>query len=243
MGYVKGRNIRENAELHKNFPVILKLDFENFFPSITVNDWNRFLYAHPIEKIERTDHRLYRQILFWGQRTKIPRCLSIGAPTSPILSNIMLYELDKRLSETAIEYGVKYTRYADDITVSGNSIEIVSNFERYIERVLRATKTPTLKLNNSKRGLYLRGQKRMVTGLIITPDKSISIGRERKRLISVILHKIKIGESDADRLNFVKGMLGFCISTEPSFVSRMRAKYGDDVIDQVLRHQPVRRMT
>jgi RNA-directed DNA polymerase len=233
-GYIKKRNILYNAECHQHARVILKLDFENFFPSITVRDWDFLLsQRRPIE-IERGDLQLYRQILFWGQESSIPRCLSIGAPTSPMLSNIILFRLDTRLSGAAASTKVSYTRYADDITVSGESIEDVRKFEGWLIRTLHSMKSPTLTLNHQKRGMYLKGQKRMVAGLKITPMGSVSIGRERKRLTSVMLHKVLLGETGVDHLNYVKGMLGFCLANEPEFVLRLRIKYGNDVVDRVL---------
>jgi RNA-directed DNA polymerase len=233
-GYVKNRNILYNAQRHQHARVILKLDFRDFFPSITVGDWNFLLsQPRPIE-IERADARLYRQILFWGQQSKTPRCLSIGAPTSPMLSNIIMFQLDSRFSRIATAAKVTYTRYADDITVSGESIEDVLKFESGLIAILNATKSPTLTLNHEKRGIYLKGQKRMVTGLKITPDGKISIGRERKRLISAMLHKVVLGQGGIDHLNYLKGMMGFCLANEPEFVSRLRSKYGSDAVDRVL---------
>ena len=78
----------------------------------------------------------------------------------------------------------------------------------------------------------------MVTGLKITPVGVISIGRDRKRLISVMLHKVILGEDDVKHLNYLKGMLGFSLANEPEFVSRLRVKYGNDVVNRVLRFTP-----
>jgi RNA-directed DNA polymerase len=235
-GYIKRRNILYNAQCHQNTRVILNLDFEIFFPSITVDDWTILLSRHRPEAIERRDLRLYRQLLFWGQQSPIPKCLSIGAPTSPMLSNIILFRLDTILFRAATNTKVRYTRYADDITVSGDSIEDVRNFEDQVVRILPLIKSPALTLNEKKRGLYLKGQKRMVTGLIITPVGAVSIGRDRK--ISVMLHKVTLGEADVKHLNYLRGMLGFCLANEPEFVSRLRVKYGNDVVDRVLRFSP-----
>jgi hypothetical protein len=239
-GYIRGQNILHNARAHQHNRVILKLDFEDFFPSIKVTDWDRYLRIIKPTSIERADLELYRRILFWGQKSSVPRCLSIGAPTSPALSNILLFDFDTKLAIAASRFNVIYTRYADDITVSANNLSNIFNFEGAAVRIVAATKSPSLTFNGAKRGLYFRGQKRMVTGLIITPINEVSIGRERKRLISVMLHKVTLGQTDIDHINYLKGMLGFCIANEPAFVSRMRAKYGSDTVDRVLKHPIVR---
>jgi retron-type reverse transcriptase len=237
-GYIRGRNILYNADYHRHSRVILKLDFENFFPSITVADWDLLLSRYRPAVIERGDSRSYRQLLFWGQQSRIPRCLSIGAPTSPMLSNIFMYRLDTALARYASRIKVRYTRYADDITVSGDTIEGVQNFENYVIQTLAATRSPRLTLNSQKRGIYLTGQRRMVTGLVITPLGAVSIGRERKRLVSVMMHKVALGEDSVDHLNYLKGMLGFCLATEPDFVSRLRRKYGNHTVNHVLQFTP-----
>jgi RNA-directed DNA polymerase len=78
----------------------------------------------------------------------------------------------------------------------------------------------------------------MITGLILTPHGEISIGRERKRLISVMLHKIIVATLNSRQMSYLKGMLEFCLATEPEFISRMRRKYGNDAVDRVLAFTP-----
>jgi RNA-directed DNA polymerase len=174
--------------------------------------------------------------MFWGQIKKSfkPICLSIGAPTSPMLSNLLLYDLDVELSSLATKLHVAYTRYADDITVSGATLADVVEFERLARKTVKQLRSPRLKFNETKRGLYLKGQRRLVTGLVVTPTESISIGRERKRLISSLLHRSLLGQLDAARRSYLKGMLGFCLANEPTFVERMRLKYGSDAVNAAL---------
>jgi hypothetical protein len=158
-----------------------------------------------------------------------------------MLSNIVMYEIDDKLSIKAKEQGVKYSRYADDITVSGKDIETVLEFEKFVRTIIRSTTSPKLTFNDEKRGLFTKGQCRMVTGLVLTPTHQISIGRERKRKISALLHRATLDQLDTEQKGVLKGLLGFCISTEVSFVERMRAKYGDGVVDSILKfHVPSR---
>lgn len=234
MGYVKNRNIKKNAEAHRHNSVILKLDFERFFPSLTVRDWKKYIKEKCLNTPLYLELETYSKILFWGGITKQPVCLSIGAPTSPMLSNILMYDLDVKFSEIALATNSIYTRYADDITVSGSREEDVRKFERQARKIIRTTRSPRLVFNEEKRGIYMRGQRRMVTGLIITPGGSISIGRERKRLISSMLNHVVRNTATPEEKAQLKGLLGFCISTEPNFVNRMRLKYGSDVVDGAL---------
>lgn len=243
MAYAKKRNIRQNAERHAKSNSILKLDFQQFFPSIKVLDWERFAKRTPNAEIQPGDIRLYSQIMFWGQqkRSTIPRCLSIGAPTSPSLSNILLFDLDVALSSEAERIGVIYTRYADDITVSGPTVDLILAFEKITRRTVKALRHPKLIFNEEKRGVFKKGQRRLVTGLVITPAGGISVGRERKRLISSMLHRSSKELLDQIERSRLKGLLGFCVANEPNFLGRMREKYGNRVVDSALRfHAPKR---
>lgn len=230
LGYVVGKNIRDNAQLHKNNRIILKLDFADFFPSLKVGDWEAIARRMGIRSL---DLLLYSKILFWGNGTPEPNCLSIGAPTSPLLSNIIMYDIDRAFVAAAQRLGVVYTRYADDITVSGSSREILEEFEQFARRYIFDALSPRLTFNESKCAMFGPGIKRMVTGLVITPNANISIGRERKRRISAMLHKMTLGQLDAESLSELKGLLAFCKSVEPTFIDRLRSKYGNDVLSRV----------
>jgi hypothetical protein len=241
--YVAGRSISSNAERHKLNSVILKLDFSDFFPSIKVKDWEAVVRQNPIAEIDMRDLPLYSKIFFWGVRRKstVARCLSIGAPTSPALSNIMMYSLDTKFAAVAQQLGLTYSRYADDITLSATASERVLECEHAFRSIVRESTNPKLTFNEKKRGLYHRGQRRMVTGLVITPQMKVSIGRERKRRISSLLHKSSLGQLDTEDRGLLKGLLGFSLSVEPAFVERLRAKYGSEAVDVALKfHVPAR---
>lgn len=245
MAYEAGRNIYDNAEYHSRSRVLLKLDFKSFFTSIKTRDWETFLAKSDRSEIEKSDIKMYSQLLFWGeiQGATIPSCLSIGAPTSPKISNILMHSIDEFASEISTKYDVKYTRYADDITLSADNIEKVLHVESALRAHIKKTKSPKLQFNDEKRGIFTKSGRRMVTGLIITPSAKVSIGRERKRCIAALLHKSSQNELDLEKKGELKGLLGFCIANEPEFVSRMREKYGNKIVDDALRfHIPSREM-
>jgi hypothetical protein len=102
-----------------------------------------------------------------------------------------MYQLDESISQRARRVGMIYTRYADDMTFSGNDVGALKELEHEVRGLIETTNSPRLLFNDSKRGLYKRGMKQMVTGLILTPDGHVSIGRDRKRLISAGVHRIK----------------------------------------------------
>lgn len=237
MAYVKNRNIFDNANAHRGGSAILKLDFESFFHSIRVSDWIAYVRKNRPDWDRADDLSNMVKILFWGRGSSRPKCLSIGAPTSPMISNIIMYDLDTMFIEEATRSEAVYTRYADDITISGDSLENIISVENFIRTKIRKTRHPKLKFNESKRGVYTRGQRRLVTGLILTPEGNISIGRDRKRAVSALIHKFSLKLLNWKEVGYLKGMLGFTIANEPQFINRMRRKYGDDVIDRILQIQ------
>lgn len=237
MAYEAKRSIALNAQAHSQSRAILKLDFRNFFTSILTRDLLSLLNARGLE-FDRGDLRVLLNVLFWGKGGYRPICLSIGAPSSPKLSNLVMYDIDAAAISASSDAGLTYTRYADDVTVSGRTIEQLLAFEKQFRHIISSAPFPTLRFNNKKRGVYVRGQRQMVTGLIITPESSVSIGRERKRLISAMLHRASLGELSVKDLDELRGLLGFVASVEPQFLDRLRHKYGVNVLDGVRRSLP-----
>lgn len=233
--YRTGRSILDNARKHKDARFVLKLDFVNFFNSLKVSDWDAYVRRN-LKELSSEDRYILRQLIFFGAGSAQPRFLSVGAPSSPIVSNILMHAFDEELNSRSKRFGINYTRYADDITLSAASIGPLLEIENSIPRILAKSKSPSLKLKREKRGLYSRAGRRMVTGLVITPTGAVSLGRDRKREISVMVDHVKKGVNRSDEhILQTKGYLGFAISCEPEFVGRLRRKYGDDVIDLILR--------
>lgn len=236
--YVKDRGIAHNARFHLGQRWVLKLDFNNFFHSIGPQDWNRVVRRTDELRPFARDADLFHKILFWGAGERTPRCLSIGAPTSPSVSNLVCARLDAWMIENSTKLDVRVTRYADDITVSGDSVTKLLKFEQLLEKLLDNNKGVKLRLNREKRGLYGPGERKMVTGIVLTPDGKISIGRERKREISSLIHRFSLNSADNATIMKTKGLLAFSISVEPEFFNSMRKKYGDELIHSLMRAAP-----
>lgn len=231
--YIEGRGILYNANIHRGQRWILKLDFKDFFHSLKPSDWDRAVRRIDAFNYLAQDKESYHRLLFWGRRSLTPQCLSIGAPTSPMVSNIICHKLDEWLDERARGQGIKVSRYADDITVSGSNLQQLLRFERDLESTLEKNKGLRLQLNPKKRGLFGPGERRLVTGLILTPDGEVSIGRERKREIHALVHQYSLGNLDQEKIMRVKGLLAFAHSVEPLFVDRIREKYGRGVVSEI----------
>lgn len=231
--YVSGRSIADNAFSHVENRFLLKLDFENFFNSITVREWRRLVSLTPNHGISAGDLPHLDRILFWGGGSFTPKILSVGAPSSPALSNMIMYRFDVAMAQKATEVGAVYTRYADDISVSAPTAEICLQVERFAASALKAQKYWGLSFKDEKRGLYGPGQRRIVTGLVVTPDRRVSLGRERKRIISSLVHRASLAQLTSSQMLELKGLLGFVHSAEPSFLETLKTKYGAEIVRRI----------
>ena len=232
--YVKDRGILYNAKEHVGQRWILKLDFSNFFHSLKPIDWDRAVLRIPELNHLKADKEILHRLLFWGQGSPDPKCLSIGAPTSPLVSNLICHKLDEWLSGAAGERGLKVTRYADDITVSGSNVPQLTRFESDLKRTLKGNRGLNLTFNDQKRGLYGPGQRKLVTGLVLTPDGRISIGRERKREIQALVHRYSLGQLDLDMTMRAKGLMAFAYSIEKNFFRTIEEKHGEELVKSLM---------
>ncbi len=231
--YMTGKNIRNNCKAHVNDAYLLKLDFKDFFPSIKGEDF--FQYVRSNDNIQISDAELQKliKILFWCPKGQTHLQLSIGAPSSPYLSNAIMYKFDFEIAKFCSPLLINYTRYADDMTFS---MREKTNRGLVLQRVLEILNElpfPRLEINQKKTVFGSKAHRRMVTGLIISNDGKVSLGRERKRNIRAQIHHFITGKlSDRDRVK-LRGMLAFVLDIEPDFFRRMEEKYGNKVINSI----------
>ncbi|UZD90320.1 retron St85 family RNA-directed DNA polymerase [Cognatishimia activa] len=231
--YRKGSGVRENAERHRTSRYTNRYDFANFFPSFGQTQVENFV-KQEAEKLgmpfDDDDLRFVGNIVCRFGR------LSIGAPSSPALTNAMMFDFDRALFDWCQSKGLIYSRYADDLFISANEPDRLKKLEPLIAKAKRDVAHLTLRLNRRKTTYLSKKYARRVTGVIITSDHKLSIGRERKREIKALVHRWLNGKLDAGEIYYMRGLLAFARDIEPEFEKNLRSKYGDGVIDEVLRH-------
>lgn len=236
--YVSGSSIKKNAEAHVRSRVMLKLDFEDFFNSLKVGNWRKYAAdTFPIWTPDELDFSC--RILFWGAGSSNPRCLAIGAPTSPLLSNALMYEVDVKLQSFADQAGLTYTRYADDITFSSCGELDRDRTIMAVRRALARAEYTSVSLKTEKTILVSNRFARRVTGLVITPDNKVSLGRDRKRTISAMVHHARERKLAAADWPKLAGLLAFAMDVEPTFVTTLKRKYTPEFIEAIM-HQGTR---
>ncbi len=221
--YVEGRSIATNAAVHRGSRYISRLDLENFFPSLTSADIESLLKRNRIS----VDGSMLsdEDILLVSLLTCRFGRLTIGAPSSPTISNKLLYDLDTRLAQIAAEHSVRYTRYADDLYFSSSQSGVLYDMCKNAEKVIAETASPRLVINKRKTYHASRKRRMVVTGLRITPDANVSVGRDLKRKIRVVAHKAYHEKLGPQELAWLRGMLAYVSSIEPDYAERIKSKY------------------
>lgn len=175
MGFAEGRSVVTNANIHKGQNYIFNLDLKDFFPSIRqARVWKR-LQLEPI-CLKRSIANVVAGICSMKIKTvdgTIQYVLPQGAPTSPILTNMVCDKLDRRLAGLAKRFGLHYSRYADDITFSSmhNVYQNDSPFQRELHRIIE---DQGFVINPEKTRLQKKGARQEVTGIIVSNKLNVS---------------------------------------------------------------------
>lgn len=231
--YREGRNIRSHAELHVDSNYLLRLDFVDFFPSLDkywLIDFLRQSVARGHFTLNDDAIKLISRLVCRFSEKERSMALSIGAPSSPSISNAILFDLDSAISEASSRLGCTYTRYADDLYISCREPQILGELEVVVRNLVKEM-TPKLAINEAKSLRVSRKTKRVVTGLILTPDRSISLGRDRKRSIRTKVYLYQIGQLSGEESTSLAGLLAFANDVEPRFIESLRHKFGMATID------------
>jgi RNA-directed DNA polymerase len=215
-GFLAEKNIVTNARQHVGAEILINFDLKDFFPSINYKRvkgvFRSFGYAEAIatvlalictapntEEVE-LDGKTY--FVAAGER-HLPQ----GAPTSPMISNIITRRLDKSLTKIAENLGFCYTRYADDLTFSAQTKD--ADVKKLFAQVRYIVKAQGLTINEEKTRILRRGRQQEVTGIVVN-DK-ISIERKTLRKFRAVLHQAE-----------TKGLEGLNWGNSPDLIAALK---------------------
>ncbi|MFT4925669.1 MAG: RNA-directed DNA polymerase [Phenylobacterium sp.] len=240
MAYKKGQSIKENALFHTKQHYLLKMDLENFFNSITPelfwDTWQRFNPLPP-----HNEQQWLEKLLFWDKLNRpghnlVPNqklVLSVGAPSSPVMSNFCMFPLDQLLTQHCDDNNIHYTRYADDLTFSTNDKGALFPVVSVVQAKLIECFGQKLSINHRKTVFSSKRHNRHVTGITLNNEGQLSLGRERKRYIKHLVHQFLHNKLDLDNIKHLRGLLSFASHIEPQFILGLTTKYSRAVIKQI----------
>lgn len=207
--YAKGSTIKDNACPHLNKKIILKLDIKNFFENTTFEELYKTLPSYIFPDAVKV--LLLKLCTYYDY-------LPQGAPTSPMLSNLVLKNFDNYIGSYCESLGISYTRYSDDLTFSGdfNARKLKNKVESFLENMgynLNEKKTKVIKSNYSQQ----------VTG--VTVNKKLNTPKSYRRNIRQEIYYInKYGldnhckYKNLNKDKYIQSLLGrinFCLTINP----------------------------
>jgi RNA-directed DNA polymerase len=224
--YKSGHSILGNAAQHVSNKYLLRVDFRNFFPSLKGADVAAVIpskWPRPANvDLTEVDIKFIRQIVCRND------ALTIGAPTSPCLSNVIMFDFDETWSKFSESRDVKYTRYADDLYFSTNRPDVLRGVLEMLRRSLASNHRPTLEINDAKTAFSSRKRRRLAAGLVLTSDRKISIGRHKKRILKSMVMKLTHNQLESHQVSSLRGWISYVRSVEPIFITALQRKYNVD---------------
>jgi RNA-directed DNA polymerase len=174
-GFVRGRSIVSNAAEHAGRRVVVRMDVEDFFPSIT---------HRPIRKVFEQLGYPYRVAVLLTNLCTVDGRLPQGAITSPALSNFVCEKLDRRLAGLSKTLSFRYTRYADDLIFSSDNPKLPSLIPFFREILLEEG----FRVQESKTKVMRQSRRQMVTGIVV--NKRPNLRREHVRRLRAAVHTL-----------------------------------------------------
>lgn len=199
-GFLEGKSIVTNAKGHIGKMFLLNVDLKDFFPSVHFGRIKAVLQL-PIFKVQKKYLSLFgnevdfpnekfgltpefAQIIsnFCCFEGKLPQ----GAPTSPLITNLVCIRLDNKLLKFAGANDCYITRYADDISVSSWKNKFDEDFQTNLKKLIE---TEGFTINEKKTRIQNKAMRQEVTG--ITVNEKLNLSRPYIRKLRASLHRLK----------------------------------------------------
>ncbi len=254
-GFTRGRSAITHAEQHVRQHVVLRLDLRDFFASIAAGRiyglFSTLGYAPQIARVLTgittnvvpisvwnviAETATARQLVgprFWLGRALATPHLPQGAPTSPALANLIAFRLDRRLAGLAASAGLRYSRYADDLTFSGPR-----SFRRrltpFTELVASIVRGEGFALNRDKSMVRPSSARQSVCGIVVNVHPNVARG-EYDELRAILHNAANHGATSqnrsevADFAAHLRGRISWVASLNPTRGEKLRRRF--DAVD------------
>jgi RNA-directed DNA polymerase len=249
-GFTRGRSAVTHARLHTRQAVVLRLDLRDFFASVGAGRvaglFRRLGYAPLVARVltglstnavpvavwaaipAATEPRLIQPHFWLGRRLATPH-LPQGAPTSPALANLLAFGLDRRLAGLAQSSGMRYSRYADDLSFSGPSLS--RDRRRQLESLVASIVADEgFRLNADKSALATAGGRQVVCGVVVNRRTNVARG-EYDRMRAILHNAARHGPAGQNRSGAVdfeahlRGRISWVASLHPARGEKLRRRF------------------
>jgi len=261
MAYNKGCKIADVASMHCQAKWMLKIDIEDFFENISEVDVYKIFFSSGYSKLlsfqlarlctrivpyqkehaEKYSHSRWRAHKNYNNKNynfHVIGSLPQGAPTSPLLANLVFRELDEKITKIAHSYGVSYTRYSDDLTFSSCDTKFGrKKCYRLMRDIYDSLHSNGLSPKKKKTKIISPGSRKIVLGLLVDgPEPKLT--KEFKANILRHLHfcslesvgpvrhaKHQKFDSVIGFKNHLKGLVSYSLSVDLKFGAKVKSLY------------------
>lgn len=236
-GFTEKKSIVTNAEPHLGKDIIINIDLQDFFPSISYKRvkglFSKLGYSEQLSTIfalactqAHTEEVLLDGVKYFVH--KGDRFLPQGSPASPAISNIIAYKLDKRLQGLAQKLGFVYTRYADDLTFSTHEAN-GQNINKLLYFVKEIINDENFTVHPDKLHIMRKKHQKKVTGIVV--NEKLNVERQKLRKFRALLHNIEVNGWQNQTwgkafhlINAIEGYINFVYMVNPSKAIAFREK-------------------
>jgi RNA-directed DNA polymerase len=181
----RSKNIVSNAQLHIEKKLVVNIDIMNFFNSITNTHLETLFKSYPFYFTDKISDLLIKIV---SKNNNLP----VGAPTSPVISNMIMLKLDQEFMNIP---NVTYSRFSDDITFSTNRFE-KNEVQLLINHAKETLTQYGFQMNPKKVKIMRNTDQQLVSGLIV--NEKVNVPRTYIRKIKAIMHNVQVkGWSEA----------------------------------------------
>lgn len=205
-GFEKNKGILTNAAVHKNKKIVYNVDLKDFFESFHFGRVQGFFQKNKYFKLP------YEVATVIAQLTCYNGHLPQGAPTSPVIANMICQIFDMRVLKLAKKYRLDYSRYADDMTFSTNDKHFIDNIESFYDELSNEISCAGFRINENKVRLQNHNSRQSVTGLVV--NKKVNVNHDYYKQLRAMANSLYTkGEffigKERGTINQLEGMFSF----------------------------------
>lgn len=207
--YIPNISIKDNSRFHRNQKIVVAIDLKNFFPSIKS--------GYILGVFLSIGYNLPTAVIL-TRLCCLRESLPQGAPTSAYLSNLVMLQFDKNISKYCTAKKIRYTRYADDLSFSGDF-----DISALLYSVDKELKYLNLRRNTQKLKVMRRGDRQKITGIVVNEKQQLP--REYRMKIRQEVHYIQkfglddhlahIGTTRSNYLDHLMGKIEYALFINP----------------------------
>lgn len=224
--YVPTRNIKSALEVHQTQKSkwFLKLDIKNFFPSCNKEFVIKSLHKiYPFSQWSEEELESFLWLCF--RHNELPQ----GTPMSPMLTNLIMIPIDYAIREYCWRNKLVYTRYADDILISGKKNWDWRKTIQAVNKIFETLQTP-FQIKTEKTRYGSSAGRNWNLGLMLNKDNNITVGYKKKKIYKAMLNNLMIAESsgqywNTEEIYHFQGITSYYLSIEPDYFKQLIRKY------------------